>query len=48
MTEAYERLKNLHFLDDPCSIQAYIRKRISNSDLEAIEKLYQLEYKTNK
>ena len=25
-TEAYELLKILHFLDDPCSIQAYIKK----------------------
>ena len=36
MPEAYELLKNMHFLDDPCSIQAYIKKRLSNSDLEAI------------
>ena len=36
ITEAYELLKNMHFLDDPCSIQAYIKKRLSNSDLEAI------------
>ena len=36
MTEAYEQLKNMHFLDDPCSIQAYIKKRLSNSDLEPI------------
>ena len=26
MTEAYELLKNMHFLDGPCSIQAYIKK----------------------
>ena len=26
MTEAYELLKNIHFLDDPCSIYAYIKK----------------------
>lgn len=25
MREAYELLKNMHFLDDPCSIQAYIK-----------------------
>ena len=25
MREAYELLKNTHFLDDPCSIQAYIK-----------------------
>ena len=36
MTEAHELLKNTHFLDDPCSIQAYIKKRLFNSDLEAI------------
>ena len=36
MTEAYELLKNMHFVDDPCSIQAYIKKRLSQSDLEAI------------
>ena len=36
MTEVYELLKNMHFLDDQCSIQAYIKKRLSNSDLEAI------------
>ena len=26
----------MHFLDDPCSIKACIKKRLSNSDLEAI------------
>ena len=36
MTEAYELLKNMHFLDNPGSIQAYIKKRPSNSDLKAI------------
>ena len=36
MTKAYELLKNTRFLDEPCSIQAYIRKRLSNYDLEAI------------
>ena len=36
MREAYELLKNMHFLDDPCSIQAYIKKRLSNTDLETI------------
>ena len=36
MTEAYEPLKNMHFLYDPCTIQAYIKKQLSNSDLEAI------------
>ena len=36
MIEAYKLLKNKHFLDDPSSIQAYIKKRLSNSDLEVI------------
>ena len=36
MTEAYKLLKNMHFLDDPSSIQAYIKKRLSNCDLEAV------------
>ena len=36
MTEAYELLKNMYFLDDPWSPQAYIKKRLINSDLEAI------------
>ena len=36
LTEAYELLKNMHFLDDPSSIQAYIKNRLSNSDLEAV------------
>ena len=36
MTEAYELLKNMHFLDDPCSIQAYIKNRLFNTDLETI------------
>ena len=36
MREAYELLKNMHFLDDPCSIQAYIEKRLFNTDLETI------------
>ena len=35
-TEAYELLKNMHFLGDSCSIQAYIKKLLSNSDWEAI------------
>ena len=46
MTEAYELLKNVHFLDDPCSIQANIKKRLFNSDLEAIIN-YQLAYCSN-
>ena len=36
IAEAYELLKNMHLLDESCSIQAYIKKRLSNSDLEAI------------
>ena len=36
ITHAYELLKNMCFLDDPCSVQAYIKKRLSNSNLEAI------------
>ena len=26
MTEAYKLLKNMYFLNEPCSIQAYIKK----------------------
>ena len=37
MTKGYELLKNMHFLDELCSIQAYIKKRLSKSDLEAIK-----------
>ena len=37
VTEEYELLKNMHFLNDPCSIQVYIKKRLSNSDLKAIK-----------
>ena len=36
MTEAYGLLKNMKFDDDPCAIKAYIKKRLSNSDSEAI------------
>ena len=37
MTEAFELLKNMHFLDDPCSIPAYIKqKQLSISYLETI------------
>ena len=36
MTEVYGLLKNMQFDDDPCAIKAYIKKRLSNSDLEAI------------
>ena len=34
ITEAYGPLKNMQFNDDPCAIRNYIRKRLSNSDLE--------------
>ena len=34
--EAYELLKNMQFDDDPCAIKNYIKKRLSNSDLETI------------
>ena len=36
MTEVYELQKNMHFLHEPCSIQAYVKKRLSNSDLDAV------------
>ena len=36
MTEAYGLLKNMQFDDDPCAIKNYIKKRLSNSDLETI------------
>ena len=36
ITEAYELLKNMQFDDDPCAIKNYIKKRLSNSDLETI------------
>ena len=36
ITEAYGLLKNMHFNDDPCAIKNYIKKRLSNSDLETI------------
>ena len=36
MTKAYGLLKNMQFDDDPCAIKVYIKKRLSNSDLEAI------------
>ena len=36
ITEAYGLLKNMQFDDDPCAIKNYIKKRLSNSDLEAI------------
>ena len=36
MTEAYGLLKNMQFDDGSHAIKAYIKKRLSNSDLEAI------------
>ena len=39
ITEAYGLsglLKNMQFEDDPCAIKNYIKKRLSNSDLETI------------
>ena len=35
-TETYGLLKNMQFDDDPCAIKNYIKKRLSNSDLETI------------
>ena len=34
--EAYGLLKNMQFDDDTCAIKNYIKKRLSNSDLETI------------
>ena len=36
ITEAYGLLKNMQFDDDPCAVKNYIKKRLSNSDLETI------------
>ena len=36
ITEAYGLLKNMQFDDDLCAIENYIKKRLSNSDLETI------------
>ena len=36
ITEAFGLLKNIQFDDDPCAIKDYIRKGLSNSDLETI------------
>ena len=36
ITKAYGLLKNVQFDDDPCAIKNYIKKRLSNSDLETI------------
>ena len=36
ITEAYGLLKNMQFDDHPCAIKNYIKKRLSNSDLETM------------
>ena len=36
ITEAYGLLKNMQFDDDPCTIKNYIKKRLSNSNVETI------------
>ena len=36
ITEAYGLLNNIQFDNDPCAIKNYIKKRLSNSDLETI------------
>ena len=36
ITKAYGLLKNMQLDDDPCAIKNYIKKRLSNSDLETI------------
>ena len=36
ITEAYGLQKNMQFDNDPCAIKNYIKKRLSNSDLETI------------
>ena len=36
ITEAYRLLKNMQFDDDPCAIKNYIKKRLSNSNVETI------------
>ena len=36
ITETYGLLKNMQFDDDPCAINDYIKKRLSNYDLETI------------
>ena len=36
ITEAYRLLKNMQLDDDPGAIKNYIKKRLSNSDLETI------------
>ena len=36
ITEAYGLLKNMQFDDDLCTIKNFIKKRLSNSDLETI------------
>ena len=36
ITEAYGLLKNMQFDDDPCANKDYIRKRLSDSDLDTM------------
>ena len=36
ITEAYGLLKNMQFDNDPCAVKNYIKKRLYNSDVEAI------------
>ena len=36
ITKAYELLNNIQFDEDPCAIKDYIKKRLSDSDLETI------------
>ena len=36
ITKAYGLLKNMQFDDDPCTIEEYIKKRLSKSDLKTI------------
>ena len=36
ITRTYGLLKNMQFDDDPCTIKNYIKKRLSNSDLETV------------
>ena len=36
ITEAYGLLKNMQFGDDPYAIKDYIKKRLSNCDLQTI------------
>ena len=36
ITEEYGLLKNMQFDDDPCAIKNYVKKPLSNCDLETI------------